>query len=303
MDERTVVRAMLASMEVVRDYQRGVRKRSDATKVKLDGTFVTGVDADSGLAARPHLSNLPPNYAIKSEDVEGRESSVKTNELLEDSLDGTDGFLLGLPTPTVIMADYDSVMHRLTGCWIGLPATGQVWSASKGSGPVLMSRYADWKGHTLTACMPTKVWEGPMDRKSAVFLDVSHGFARDGGKREILSGDNSARLLANLSRKTKILIPGSNGLMHALVANGGEGLAGGITTAMGGEWDAAGVYLVLRAGGFARAFRVHTHPKELCRKSLTEANPLDPYAYDIVAFGNSKETVDVLVDALNASIV
>ena len=55
--------------------------------------------------------------------------------------------------------------------------------------------------------------------------------------------------MSSLGHNYKLLIPGSNGLIQALVANGNDRVAGGITTSMGVPQGAFGVMLVLGAGG------------------------------------------------------
>lgn len=60
------------------------------------------------------------------------------------------------------------------------------------------------------------------------------------GRKQILNTKNQQALFASLIPVCKIQMPGSNGLNHALVANGGAYAAGAITTAIGGPWDVAG---------------------------------------------------------------
>lgn len=285
--------AMAASMRVVRNYQLRNKTRQGATKTKKDDTFVTIVDRESGEAAMKHLRQLPNRYEIKAEDVDGRDNSSATNVILSDNVDGTNAMLIDLATSTVIIADYDKSKRQIVSCIIGEPVRATTWLATPQQATVRHQFKEDGSG--VMEPKITSVWQGELSQKATIFLDISHGFARENGTRQVSTDATMARLFAELIPQTKILLPGSNGLMHALVANGGEGLAGGITTAMGGEWDAAGVYLVLRAGGVARAFRMSSDRK------LIEADPLDPYAYDMVAFGNNERTVNKLVDALHAS--
>ena len=286
--------AAAASMRVIRDYQLLNKSRHDITIIKEDDTYQTAVDRESAQAAINLLRGLPSYYEIKAEDGTTPENPSATNIILMDNLDGTNAFVLDLPTSTVIIADYDKQKRRIASCLIAEPVRGRIWLATGKQVTIMTQFKEDRSGTTLPKVV--KVWKGLLSRKtSTIFLDISHGFTRK--ERQLMTDEDVARLFGNLNTKAKILLPGSNGLMHALVASGGEGLAGGITTAMGGEWDVAGIFLVLRAGGFARAFRINEN------RMLTEADPLDPFAYDTVAFGNSRETVDILVDAIKASIV
>jgi hypothetical protein len=123
-----------------------------------------------------------------------------------------------------------------------------------------------------------------------VLLDVSHGFNR--GVRQILTDGQLYRLLQVLNSRVKLLLPGSNGLNHSLVANGGENLMGAITTAIGGPYDIGGVLLVLNAGGKAKAFRIDEN------RQLIEVDPLDVLAADLLISGNTQETVDILSQQL-----
>ena len=294
--------AVAASMAEIRPYILGMKTRKRRAVVKRDRTFVTEVDHLSRKAARAILLPLKDqSYSMEAEDGQGFLNPGATYEILFDGLDGTYGFMIFLPTCTVILAIYDKATGEITACFIGEPSTGQIWWSADGSG-CFRERY-DFQRKRFVEKTDVHVWEKGMGEGSTIFLDVSHGFPREKGKPQVLSDTNLYRLFANLSGKTKVLIPGSNGLIHALTANGGEGVVGGITTAMGGPWDAAGVYLVIQAGGFARASRVKISDGSLPRRTLVEANPLDPHNYDIVVFGNSKATVDKLVQEVNTSII
>ena len=286
--------AVAAGMTVIRPYIYGTQVRKKKARLKRDKTFVTEVDNLSRKAARQVLLFFKKRgYELTAEDGKGIKCQKSTRRLLLDGLDGTYGFMIFLPTCTVILAIYDKAKQEIVGCFVGEPSTGQIWWAYGGS-PCFRERY-DYNSEKFVEKTKVHVWKGALSRKSAIFLDISHEFKRRGKGTQVTTGPQMARLFANLNRKSKILIPGSNGLIHALTANGGEGVAGGITTAMGGEWDACGLYLVLRAGGFLRAFRKNKNG------TLTECNPLNPYEYDMLVFGNGKNTVNALIQALLAS--
>ena len=84
---------------------------------------------------------------------------------------------------------------------------------------------------------------------------------------------------------------------HALVANGGERVAGAITTAIGGPWDVAPVKLVLDAGGAAAAFSRPRYGEWI------ECDPLAIDTYDFLVTGNSLATVETLTEILRNSLV
>ena len=102
-----------------------------------------------------------------------------------------------------------------------------------------------------------------------------------------------AKLIASLSGKARILIPGSNALIQALVASGAENLAGAISTAKGGPWDLCGVLLVRQAGGTIRGF------KKVGEK-LVQHNPLDVYGCDSLVMANSEPIANFLEDKMLA---
>jgi fructose-1,6-bisphosphatase/inositol monophosphatase family enzyme len=205
--------------------------------------------------------------------------------LLIDPLDGTRAFSSGLATSTTILGAYDSTEKQVVGCVVGEVATGRVWSAFGDSPTQLRHRKA------------VSVWPKPMDEQSTVFLDVSHGFARN--HRVILSDAQMARLFGQLNGEFKLSIPGSNGLIQALVANGGQKVAGSITSAIGGPWDVCGVKLVLNAGGFAKAFHLG-QDQDKCW--LEERDPLNVMDYDILICGNELHTVLTLLEGLRRAL-
>ena len=127
--------------------------------------------------------------------------------------------------------------------------------------------------------------------KTRVFVDSYPTFKRDGG-RVIMSTSELNRLHANIQERTGILVLGSNGEHHALVANGGSAAVGSVTTAIGGWWDVCGVLPVICAGGVAMGLRVEANGE------LTECNALDVMSYDILVTANSPETLAFLVNAV-----
>ena len=281
---RKLLVALVAGMDVVKRAQ--LSKRSESEVKSTDATLVTETDRKSGLAMKQVLQTIP-GLKLHGEDTE---TEVREGNQLcwFDPLDGTRAFANGLTTSTVIIAIYDESRRRLTHVLVGEPATGRIWEAEEGK---------ETKLHYFP-CFPNldeeysrfvHVWQGPVLLQSSVFIDVTHGFNR--GSRQLFTDTDIAKLFGLFNGEVKLFFPGSNGLIQALVANGGDRVAGSITTAQGGPWDVCGGLLVMQAGGAARAFRLE-------ERKLIEGNPLDPLSFDILVTGNSKATVDYLVGKL-----
>lgn len=260
--------ALYASTRVVRTYQR---TNCVGVETKSDSTIVTSADRASDEAGKIQLRKIP------GVTIHGEESGVEGEGdilIYLDPLDGSMPYAAGAMTSTVIVAAVEKKSGKVLCCLVGDPSSERVWSAETGG--VCEASFA---------AVPVRVCDGVLDRKSRVFIDSYPGFTKNG--RMILSTSQLNALHARIQEKSGMLMLGSNGLHHALVANGGKGAVGAITTAIGGPWDVCPVLLVLAAGGFARAF-------EQTEKGLVEKNPLCVAAYDIVITGNSKETVDTL---------
>ncbi len=281
--QNTLIEAVKTGMEVVRQNQGG-HLPQDA-EIKENETLVTIVDSQAEERASALLRRVFGEEVRLSREEGGKSGRGKV-EILMDMLDGTRAFTNGMMSSTVILAPYDHEKKEVVGCVIGEPVSGRIWSTF-GNEPTRLN------GREV------RVWEGKLDEQSTVFLDVSHGFARD--KRQILTDKQVAALFAKLGPRMKLFLPGSNGLIQALVANGGQKVAASITTAIGGPWDVCGVKLVLNAGGVARAFSVVDYPDMFVPLILEERNPLDVMSYDILVCGNNQETVNTLVEALPLS--
>lgn len=280
------VRAVAESMRILRPYQT-LDLGLDDVQTKENDTLVTCADYASDAAAQEFLRLLA--IPIASEDTLCQQGVIESNRvLLVDSLDGTGAFAARIPTSTVIVACYNRRRSQVEVCVIGAPSMKTIWWATRDASGLFkrgMGKLGLDGFHFIASSF--SVWQGFLKSRPTVFLDVSHGFEHD--SHQCFTDGQIADLFAGLNRRTKVLLPGSNGLMHALVATGGEKLAGGVTTALGGPWDACGILLVLAAGGVARAFQVNAE------RELDEKDPLDVLSYDLVVFGNSQETVDWLV--------
>jgi fructose-1,6-bisphosphatase/inositol monophosphatase family enzyme len=266
--------AVRVAMGIVERNQGG--HLPEDPEVKDDKTLVTKIDREVRESLVPYFQRIFPEAMIMAE--EGDNIGQSEWIIMFDPLDGTRAFSCGLATSTVIAAIYNSARKQVDACVIGEPATNRVWSA--------------FGGETTELDGPVKVWGGQLDEQSTIFLDVPHGFTRNG--RQIMNHEQMARLFHELRGK-KLAIPGSNGLIQSLVANGGQKVAGSITTAIGGPWDVCGVKLVLNAGGSAKAFRLKEDPD---KSWLHERDPLNVLDYDILICGNSAATVETLVGHL-----
>jgi hypothetical protein len=192
----------------------------------------------------------------------------------------------------VIIGLYSCLEKDLKGVSIGDVAFGRRWFAQEGGGAHVLTTSPGSAHNIVTEC---QVWDGRLDSSSQVFADFYPGFRRPNRSnpnqmRDIFTPEQYKRLNAELFEICRPSLLGSNGMHHALVANGGQGAAGAITTAIGGEWDVAGVRLVLEAGGVAAAYCVGDDG------SLQEVSALDPYAQDIAIVANNFETLEVLKD-------
>ena len=286
-------RTVVAGMEVVRQGQG----RPTHVKVKAaDATLVTPTDIRSQKAMIAALP-LMPYVGILAEES-AIDSVPQSSVLLIDPMDGTGGFANGLATQTVIAAMYDKERRVVTDCCIGEPATGRVWETRGLDSVLWRCHFSDNRMVLPTMPEQIEVWNGlDADGKlveknqQTVFMDVSFGFARKG--RQILIDREVGLLFASLNGDMKISIPGSNGLIQALVANGGDRVAGSITTAIGGPWDVAGALLVKLAGGHLQAFSAQGGV-------FVEKDPLDVMSYDILITANTEGTADFLADKIYA---
>lgn len=290
-ERRATVAATIASMQVVRRYQMsgGIVSLPD----KSDRSALTVVDEKSEFAAKEALHMLQPNIPILGEESGMTEGSDKRKIYMIDPIDGTRPFKAEAPTPTVIGALFDNDMMQFEAVAIGEPATGRLWYSD---GLTTSIAKVDGAGNIdlRSGVRQSQVWDGEYTDNGLVLVENSREFKR--GERLILSDENNRSLFGNLQDKINIQNYGSNGLHHALVANGGEGVAGAITTSMGGEWDTAGVLVVVAAGGMADGFRIMDDRK------LESADPFNPFDCDMVISANNRETLDFLRNSLVESV-
>ena len=245
-------------MEIVVADQ--LNRRGSGTDFKSDSTIVTPTDKRSDKAGKDYLRKIF-SVARKKVSIHGEESGNEGEGDLVVYLDGLDGskpFAVGAITSTVIAACYDKKLRQVVSCVVGEPANKRAWSSF---------------GSNL------KTWKGDLGKKNVVFVDSYPGFTRGG--KTIFTNAQYHALHEDLFTNWNPLMLGSNGLHHALVAQGNELSAGAITTAIGGPWDVCPVWLVLKAGGTAYAW-------EVVDGHLEERDPLDVTSYDILVTGGSE---------------
>jgi fructose-1,6-bisphosphatase/inositol monophosphatase family enzyme len=266
--------ALKASMKVVRSAQLTAAKD---VEVKVDGSLVTLTDQKSEEVARRLLRQTGIEIWAEEHGLSNPASSPCG--LLVDPLDGTRPFTSGLQTSTVIVALYDKKMKQIIECHVGLPVTGQIWSA-------------EYDLELGVFSTDLKVWRGPKKSKEVVFLDISPKPTREGS--QTLTNDEQAALFTCVFKTgTAVMMAGSNGLHHALVAQGHQDVVGAITTSVGGPWDVAPALLVVAAGGAAKAFTRQNG-------KWKERDPLDPMSFRFLVTGNNVETVERLSKILTS---
>ncbi len=249
--------------------------------IKDDGSLLTPVDSESERIITEHLREEFPDVPILREEAGLLAGHDGRYVILIDPVDGTRSLVAGAATSTIIASLYDREFCQVVAVVIAAPATGRIWSAVRGHGCTLTI------GQTEQSC---RVWDGDMRPSSTLMIDRFSAFTRNG--RTILTDDNYARLFCQLHTQASIKSYGSNGLHHALVANGSPDVAGAVTTAVGGAWDCGGVLLVLEAGGAACGFAMDKDGR------LTEHDPLDVLKHDLMIVAKSRAALEELTTAL-----
>lgn len=292
-----ITHANLSSMQVVRRFQLGM-VAIDELAEKTDTTLLTAVDLESEAVAKHELSILCPNVPILGEESGLSSTADHPYRFMVDPIDGTRDFLNGGPNSTVITSVFNHQTGKFEATAIGEPISGRLWIAH---GARNTRNIINPEGSELIAeVVDTHVWDGSHEDNGTVLIDHLQEFSRkntDGTKRQIMTNPDVVRLFSGIQDKVSVKAHGSNGAHQALVANGGARLAGSITLAMGGEWDAAGVVNVLSAGGVAEGFHMADDRK------LEPADPLRPYDYDILVCANNEDTLAFLRRALHNAVV
>lgn len=303
---RVAQEALSESSRYIRDAILGNVDLSEFL-IKGDRTAVTIVDEKSQKIAIPIIQRGFPEYGIRAEEGKGffgnPDSPIR---LMLDPLDGTGGFLIGGPTPTVIFGAYDRGIKQVAAVATMEPTTGRFWFSAKGEG-AYRNRFDYNKNEWIDQdSRGQKVHVSNAKMEGAhVLVDVDHTFSRklpDGSLRKILS-QAGRRILSdrieNAGAKTASFY--TNGGHYALVANGNPTLAGCVTTAVGGPYDIAGIRHVLEAGGDARGYRI----KEREGTRLIEGIGEDIELADFAIAANSEKNMGLLevfvADAMRAA--
>ena len=289
--------AIAASMFEIQFGQAHVREIiAQGVVKKADETHKTITDEKSGAAAMRVFRHWFPGVPIFTEDSGsiGRMTEKQPRGFMIDGLDGTQPFLEGLDTSTSITTLFNSLTGEFEQTTIGRPSTGEVWYTHNGSTYTMSIDAAT----ALPLSVATEVYVSPerFGPETPVLIELLRGFKRDGGKRQILADGEVGALVEAINLRGVVRQQGSNGLNLAQVASGQEQVAASITTAMGGEWDVAGVLAVINAGGVAQGFRTNAD------HSLAPSNPLNPFEYDILITANNNETLEYLTGCLRWAV-
>ncbi len=255
----SMLQATVASNRVVRIGQR--KGFITGLERKPDGTYKSDVDDASELVARPYLSRTGLTLIQEEAGLQGE----KTIEVIfHDGLDGTRAQLMGTTSSTVICATYDTLRNVVTRCVVGEPSFCRLWFAGEGEGlwlihynPDLDPDDVDGISYLAETAERRYVWdEVVLPGKPTIITDVTPTFKQLQQLEEPITVESLARFMYRLVIEgLDILLPGSNGLHHALIGHGGLGNRAAVTTALGGPWDAAPVFLAYKAGGAVLGFK------------------------------------------------
>ena len=269
-----LIGAVIAGMKEVSSGQ--INPPAQVSLKRGDGTLVTSTDLKSQEQMVKFLHGIPYVAVCAEESEDGL--PVSPYVAFVDPLDGTGAYANGLMTSTVIAGLYESETKRLKACAIGEAATRRVWSADSER----QTRFTFYSPSAHFEQIIHYCGDAWTDRKrdlgpkDYIFLDVTHAFKTGLGVEQM------KKLLGSLvDNGIKFHVPGSNGLIHALVANGASSAAGSISTAKGGPWDFCGALLVKQAGGFVRGFKK-------TENQLIEHDGLDPVGCDFLITANSE---------------
>ena len=289
--------ALPASGRYIRDAILGNINLSDYL-IKGDNTAVTAVDKKSQDIALPIIKKYFPNARINQEESKVDSGNLDADIIIyHDPLDGTKGFLIGGPTPTVIIAAYDKKNKEFLATATMEPATGRIWQSYKNDGATLSLYSYALRQHQESSYQSIRVNNAPL-KNGTVLVDVGHAFARTTptGVKQILTQDNRRDLSNNIeSLDAKEYSFQTNGGHYALVSTGRPSLVGCITTAIGGPYDIAGMLHVKEAGGAIRSFTITN------RILSALENPMDIANTDIVIAANTEENLEKLTSAVRKS--
>ena len=271
--------------------------------IKGDKTAVTIVDRTSEDISRPIILSGFPELSLRQEETKGVLGNPNSPiKLYHDPLDGTGGFLIGGPTPTIILAAYDSSTKKVLACSTMEPSTGRFWFSSKANGAFL-NRY-DYNTGKFDSEDGKQIHVNNREglNGSHVLVDVDHGFERttlEGKKKQILYPKERRDLSRSIEAEGgKVASFYTNGGHFALTSMGNPTVIGNITTAIGGPFDIAGIRHVLEAGGEAQCYEITE------RKLYALSDSQDIEAADMVIAANNKSNLKKLEEILkNATLI
>jgi hypothetical protein len=273
--------------------------------IKGDRTAVTVVDTGSQELGMPILEEGLADFGIVPEEGKGRFGNSESNTRVGyDPLDGTGGFLLGGPTPTVISHAYDRLGKGVLAVSTMEPVTGRFWFSATGEG-AWMNRLDYSSGKWVHDGRGRKLnvnGHGISDPGAHVLVDVTHPFSRpmgDGSTRPVLYRQGR-RVLTNEieTAGAKEASFYTNGGHYALVATGRPTLVGCITTAIGGPFDVAGLLHVEEAMGAAQCYGIETEGNSRVLHGLGQ----DIEAADIVIAANGAKNLETLENAVRKAV-
>lgn len=271
--------------------------------VKGDKTVVTEVDRRSQELSRQIILRQFPDVRLNQEEAES-ESGNDSSPIVfyHDPLDGTGGFLIGGPTPTIILGAYDSRNKNILAVATMEPVTGRFWFSAAGQGAWINRFNYNSESFDSVDGTSIKVNQGRVEG-SHILVDVSHPFARktkEGVLRQILYKQGRRELtnsIEDVGAKEASFY--TNGGHYALVATGRPTIVGNITTAIGGPFDIAGLIHVIEAGGQGCCYQILEGEE---RKLKRLENPLDIENADLAIAANNELTLETLEEIVARGI-
>jgi fructose-1,6-bisphosphatase/inositol monophosphatase family enzyme len=296
----TAKEALAVSSTYIRDVILGNVDLSHYL-TKGDKTAVTMIDKKSQELAKPIILRDLSNYRLNQEESNEEEGNFNSRIVIyHDPLDGTGGFLMGAPTPSVILAAYDSVKKQVLAVGTMEPTTGRLWFSANGEGAWLNRFDYQTEKWLSTDGEPIRVNQQDI-QGSHVLVDVSHPFSRLGGTKPILYTGGCRALTTSLESKgAKVASFYTNGGHYALVASGRPTLVGNITTAIGGPFDVAGLLHVVEAGGVAQCYEISN--KDGLRNLQWLSKTQDIELADIVIAANNPQNLEHLKTATQVAV-
>lgn len=283
-DLMTMLEAGIAGMLIVRRGQRGEIGLVETKIGDNNNTVVTKWDKASEAAILPIL--LASGLNVRSEEV-GFVGNSKRSDLIYvvDPLDGSKPFAIRAMTSTLSVALFDTVLKQVIACVVLEPATGRIWFARKGQGTWCFFYNSNLE-FDLREARRCSVWDGQLGAGSIVLVDCYRDFQLAG--HPVTSNEVWSDFMGELfSGQSGMYNFGTNCLYYALLACGGNGMAGAVTTCRGGPHDITPVLLALEAGGCAQGYSNKTGV-------LTEVDPLNVLECNFMLAGNNQDTLTAL---------